>query len=166
MNDRTQLYTVPEAADILDISHEAVRARLKRGTLIREDGEDGKVYVRLAAGLDDRNDRMDDRPGDQPDRPDRPDGQDNDQSIPPTVLLDALYDRIEDLKQQIERMNREAERRDTIMLHLTQGRDPPDLRGELPESRREPGPGKSEPPEPEPKETSKQISWWRRFFGY
>src|SRR4051812_34402520 len=44
-----RLLTVKDAATVLDISPEAVRARLKRGTLQRETGEDGTVYVRLDA---------------------------------------------------------------------------------------------------------------------
>jgi|SRR5829696_6072868 len=41
--------TVKEAAAILGISPEAVRARIKRGTLHKEKGADGAVYVRLDA---------------------------------------------------------------------------------------------------------------------
>jgi hypothetical protein len=46
--------TVKEAADVLGISPEAVRARIKRGTLYKEKGADGTVYVRLGDdGTDD-----------------------------------------------------------------------------------------------------------------
>jgi hypothetical protein len=47
--DKSQRVTVHEAAELLGITPEAVRARLYRGTLEREDGEDGTVYVRLHA---------------------------------------------------------------------------------------------------------------------
>ena len=40
--------TVREAAVLLGISPEAVRARLRRGTLERETGDDGSVYVVLS----------------------------------------------------------------------------------------------------------------------
>ena len=142
----TQLYTVPEAAEILGISHEAVRARLKRGTLLREDIE-GKVYVRLAAGLDERPDKTDKSPADQP--TDQLADQLPVQAEGP--LVESLYERIEDLKSQIERMSREAERRDTIMLHLSQSfaqTKDSEAPKELPESTR--------------KEETQQPSWWRR----
>src|SRR3954453_21799781 len=42
-------YTVNEAAEILGISAEAVRARINRGTLRKEKSEDGTVYVRMNA---------------------------------------------------------------------------------------------------------------------
>src|SRR5215216_211385 len=41
--------TVQEAAEALGITVEAVRARIKRGKLRREKGEDGTVYVWLDA---------------------------------------------------------------------------------------------------------------------
>jgi hypothetical protein len=44
-----QRVTVKRAGEILGISPEAVRARIKRGTLHKEKGEDGTVYVRLDA---------------------------------------------------------------------------------------------------------------------
>jgi predicted ArsR family transcriptional regulator len=54
--------TVPEAAEILGISPEAVRARMNRGTLKREKGDDGTAYVRLNADHTRTNaDRTNDR---------------------------------------------------------------------------------------------------------
>jgi hypothetical protein len=38
-------FTVAEAAEVLDISVEAVRGRIKCGTLASERGEDGTIYV-------------------------------------------------------------------------------------------------------------------------
>jgi hypothetical protein len=49
-NDPTAAHcrvTVPEAARILSISPEAVRARIQRETLVREKALDGTVYIRL-----------------------------------------------------------------------------------------------------------------------
>src|SRR5215211_7887288 len=40
-----QRLTVSQAADALGITVEAVRSRLKRGTLKREKGDDGTTYV-------------------------------------------------------------------------------------------------------------------------
>jgi hypothetical protein len=41
--------TVPEAAMLLDLSEDAVRSRLKRGTLRKEKAQDGTVFVVLSA---------------------------------------------------------------------------------------------------------------------
>jgi hypothetical protein len=51
-NDPTSSHrrvTVPEAAKILAISPEAVRARIQRGTLVKDKASDGTVYVQLNA---------------------------------------------------------------------------------------------------------------------
>jgi hypothetical protein len=53
--------TVKEATDLLGISPEAVRARIKRGTLYKEKGSDGTVYVWL--GGDGTDNGTDDGPG-------------------------------------------------------------------------------------------------------
>src|SRR4051812_29867876 len=50
-----QRVTVPEAATILGLSEDAVRSRLKRGTLAKEKGRDGTVFVVL--GSDKTNDQ-------------------------------------------------------------------------------------------------------------
>ncbi len=68
-NDRPLIalrVTVIEAASILGITPDAVRSRLRRGTLHKETSEDGTVYVHLdtegPAGL---NDQTTDQPTDQ-----------------------------------------------------------------------------------------------------
>jgi len=45
--------TVPEAADILGTTTDAVRSRMRRGKLRREEGEDGTVYVLLDGNVHD-----------------------------------------------------------------------------------------------------------------
>src|SRR5947199_9406848 len=52
--------TVLEAAKVLGISPEAVRARIQRGTLTKDKAPDGTVYVRLN---DDQTRPNDDRTG-------------------------------------------------------------------------------------------------------
>src|SRR5215217_8412625 len=42
-------FTVHQAAKVLGITPEAVRSRIQRGTLNKEKGDDGTVYVRLNA---------------------------------------------------------------------------------------------------------------------
>ena len=46
---QSQRVTVKQAAELLAVTPEAVRVRLFRGTLEREEGDDGTVYVRLHA---------------------------------------------------------------------------------------------------------------------
>ena len=75
---------VREAAHLLGISPEAVRSRLYRGTLDKETGTDGTIYVRLH---DDQL-RHDDE-------------QTADQSQPNTELVGELRERIEDLREQL-----------------------------------------------------------------
>src|SRR5215210_7400305 len=46
--------TVPEAAEILGTTTDAVRSRMRRGTLKREEGTDGTVYVLIEGAPDGR----------------------------------------------------------------------------------------------------------------
>ena len=48
--------TVPEAAEILGTTTDAVRSRMRRGKLRREAGEDGTVYVLLEGDEADSHD--------------------------------------------------------------------------------------------------------------
>lgn len=47
-DDRTRRYTVRQAAELLGITPEAVRARMHRGSLEREKDADGTVHVLLS----------------------------------------------------------------------------------------------------------------------
>ena len=140
--------TVAEAAEILGISAEAVRGRIRRGTLPVE-RESGSVYVLLDRTSEDRTTA--DQPsttGDQPD--DRTD-----------LLIAELQDRV----RSLEEANRENRR---IIAALTSRipaieapsdeRESPQTVGEEPE-RAEPRPVTVESQE------SVQRPWWRRVFG-
>jgi hypothetical protein len=96
-------FTVAEASEVLGVTVEAVRGRIKRGTLEHE-RDSGKVYVLLDA----------DQPptGQQPadDQP-RPDARED--------IVGELRDRIHYLERQMEE-EREARRRaDTILAQLS-----------------------------------------------
>jgi hypothetical protein len=98
---------VAEASEVLGITVEAVRGRIKRKTLQHE-RDSGTVYVLFDA----------DQPPDQP-RPD--DGQTSDRPRPDdhTDISEELRDRIRYLERQVEE-EREARRRaDTILAHLS-----------------------------------------------
>jgi hypothetical protein len=95
--------TVPEAAEFLEISGDAVRSRIKRGTLptVREGG---RVYVVVGSAETDR-------PSAQAQPTNRP-GEDR--------LYGEMQERIRYLERQVEE-EREARRRaDTIIAQLSQ----------------------------------------------
>jgi len=105
--DHSQHYTVKEAAELLGITPEAVRARLFRGTLQRETGDDGTVYVVLRT---------------QPN-----DDQSHDQSTTQGLMLERLDSQLEDMREQVaflrlelDHRTEEIRRRDTIIAQLTQ----------------------------------------------
>jgi hypothetical protein len=136
--------TVAEAAEILGISAEAVRGRIRRGTLPVE-REGGTVYVLVDARTTDDQPRT---TGDQPN--DRTD-----------LLIAELQDRI----RSLEEANRENRR---IIAALTQRI--PEL--EAPRDARESPTETAEPrlgaergtvsPEPQ---SGTSRPWWRRIFG-
>ena len=74
--------SVQEAADVLGVTVDAVRGRVKRGTLQSTKGEDGSVYVLLEEGMRD--------------------DQSNSESQP-------SYDQSNDQSQLVERMASEIE---------------------------------------------------------
>jgi hypothetical protein len=149
---------VQEAAHLLGISPEAVRSRLYRGTLDKETGTDGTVYVRLHA-----------------DQLRHDDEQTVDQSQPNTEVVEELRARVEDLREQLAE-EREARRRaDTIIAQLARATeeqartireleapqepsDTPETVGEAPE-RAEPQSATGEAQE------GARRPWWRRVFG-
>src|SRR5215213_1121472 len=99
--------TVAEASEVLGITVEAVRGRIKRKTL-KHERDSGTVYVLLDA------DQSHDKP-----RPD--DYQTFDRSRPddPADITEELRDRIRYLERQVEE-EREARRRaDTILAQLS-----------------------------------------------
>ena len=140
-----RLVTVPEAAENLGISPEAVRARLSRGTLAKEKGPDGTTYVRLS---DDRTHSNDDSA--------------HDRTEPDSVAFQLMRDQIDYLRGQLEVWQEEARRKDHIIAALTERipelEAPPEAR-ESPDTASEGADGR------EPSEPVSQRSWWRRMFG-
>jgi predicted ArsR family transcriptional regulator len=145
--------TVSEAAESLGISPDAVRSRIKRGTLpTRREG--GRVFVVFGA-----TDRLTNRP-----RPTTQPSEDSGEER----LYQEMTDRIRYLERQVEE-EREARRRaDTLLAQLMQRipelEAPTETRGkpetdeadtERAESRRATG-GAQE---------RVQRPWWRRWFG-
>lgn len=148
--------TVREAAKLLGISPEAVRARIRRGTLQKDKGPDGTVFVRLNAEQTRYND---DRSSDESDV-----GADH------MCLVATLEEEVSFLRAELVTRNEELRRKDHIIAALTERI--PEL-----EAPREPVAGGTERPVTTPEEFSRAYappesvhpverpSWWRRFFG-
>jgi hypothetical protein len=137
--------TVSEAAEILGISAEAVRGRIRRGTIPVE-REGGTVYV-LIEGPDqhrttgDQSRTTSDQPGDRTD-----------------LLIAELQDRV----RSLEEANRENRR---IIAALTQRIPAIEAPPEAPESPEMPSdhtPNRTGPPETET--PAEPRPWWRRMF--
>jgi hypothetical protein len=153
--------TPRQAADQWGVSVEAVRGRIKRGTIAHErDG--GRVFVILDA---DQTPTGHDQGGDQ---------------SRPVELVEVLRDQLSYIREQLEQ-EREARRRaDAIIAQLAQSNeeqartiraieapDPPqDARHEGQET---PAPGPEGPATPESEATGEgdieRRGWWRRWFG-
>ena len=148
--------TVAEASEVLGVTVEAVRGRIKRGTLDHERTDKG-VFVFLEA--DQSTDRT---------RPETNQTTDRLQSDS-TALISAKDETIATLREQLEAERQaHAEARRLLMAALE--RIPPQL--EAPSELREsPGTVEEEPGRTEPRPTTVesqeplQRPWWRRVFG-
>jgi hypothetical protein len=137
-----------EAASLLGVSKDAVRMRVKRGTLRSEKGEDGRVYVWVN---------------------DNPDADPN--TVHPEMQVEAwreLIDELRDRVRSLEESNRENRR---IIAALTQ-RIPELEAPASPEARESPQPAKEEPERAKPQsatrgtqEGAQRRPWWERWFG-
>jgi hypothetical protein len=137
-----------EAASLLGVSKDAVRMRVKRGTLRSEKGDDGRVYVWVN---------------------DNPDADQN--TVHPETQVEAwreLIDELRDRVRSLEEANRENRR---IIAALTQripeleapaspeARESPETVEEEPERTEEPQSGAGDAQE------GARRPWWRRIFG-
>ena len=137
--------TVQEAARQLGITESAVRKRVQRGLLGHDKEADGRLYVYL-----DTQDKNRDQ------------------------IRDSSYDMlVRRLENENEFLRRELERKDTILLNMTEAMKalnppaqeaPPEAR-ESPETVEEP-PDRAEP-RPATGEAQEGVRrpWWRRVFG-
>lgn len=90
-----------QAAEVLGISSEGVRKRIKRGHLEAEKDPDGKVYVWLERGRTDRTS-------------DRTDGNGSED------VTEILRDQVDYLRQQLQVWQEDARRKDHIIAALTE----------------------------------------------
>ena len=136
-------YTVHEAAVLLGLSVDAVRKRAERGSLKREKGPDGTVYIIL--------DTDQSTPGHD---------ESSDESST-SQLVDSLQDQVRYLRQELDVRNDELRRKDHLLAAALERI--PEL--ETPREPSEPPLSSSDssangvPPEQEPR------SWWQRIFA-
>ncbi len=153
-------YTVPEAAEALGVTVDAIRSRIKRHTITHV-REDGRVYVLLSGDQgvtshDQGDDQGDDHRADQPPQT-GPDHRDE--------LLEELRDRV----RALEDANRENRRiiagliERTPVLPAASHEEPPDARKNAAEG--EPGTNTS-PVSTSPQTGARRRPWWRRVFGF
>ena len=146
--------TVQEAAEVLGTSVDAVRMRVRRGSLESEKDPDGRVHVWVNGDSTETKPRLDGEPG---------------------ALISAKDETIRVLSEQLE-SEREARRRaDTIIAQLTQANAA--LAARVPELEApQKSPEAAETVEDEPERTGFRSSvgeaeegaqrpWWRRVFG-
>lgn len=150
--DQERFLTLAEAAEVLGISKDGVRMRVRRGTLRSEKGEDGRVYVYVSD-----QDRERDTP--------EPQGQVEGSQA---ELVEVLREQVEDLRARLDReteANRENRRIIAGLIERVPELEsaPQESRGSpLPEEAAEPPRSPTEP-RPSPQEASER-SWWRRIF--
>jgi hypothetical protein len=138
--------SVQQAADVLGVTVDAVRGRIKRGTLASTKGEDGSVYVLLEEGIGA--------------------DQSNGESQPSYNQSNGQSQLIERMASEIEFLRGELQRKDAILLSMTEG-----LKAlEAPSEARKPPVSSSEDPDKgtalsKEQEPTQRRSWWRQFFG-
>jgi hypothetical protein len=169
--------TVQEAARRLGVKEDAVRKRMQRGSIAYDKDSDGRVYVYLDATHDESQDSYKDTSGYVPRTEHPPNGrirgesQDAAKDEYKDALVEAKDETIVELRDQVGFLRRELERKDTIIMTLTQRI--PELEAPLeplraPQSAGE-GQGKGGVPEeqqtPPGEAQERKRSWWRAFFG-
>jgi hypothetical protein len=146
--------TIREAATRLGVTEAAIRKRIQRGSLDKEMGDDGRVYVYLDLSQDKSH----------------PESQ-----VDSGALVESLQDQIAFLRTQLDVRAEEIQRRDVIISQLTQANAALAARVPELEAAQEHSEHAEEPAEgavrasPTSTDTSAQegaqLPWWRRMFG-
>ena len=146
-------YTVNEAAEVLGISAEAVRARIKRGTLHKEKDADGTVYVRMNGDHTHPNDRTNGHMNGS---------TDGDHTAAHTVPSDSVAFQI--MQNQIAFLQAELERKDAILLTMAQRIPELEASTEPRESRESSSERSPDGIGKEEEKRKTRRSWWARVF--
>ncbi len=101
--------TVQEAAKRLGVKDDAIRKRIQRGTLEHDKDPDGRVYVYLDAAQDETNDGQDTKAA-----------WDMSQVSTKDAVVMAKDETISELRDQVDFLRRELERKDAILMSFTQ----------------------------------------------
>jgi hypothetical protein len=148
--------TIKEAAARLGVTEAAIRKRIQRGSLDKEMGEDGRVYVYLDLSQDKSH----------------PESQ-----VDSGALVESLQDQVAFLRSQLDIRAVEFQRRDVIISQLTQANAAlaarvPEL--EAAQTSEDASEGIAQPAARamptnadtgEHSASSQQRPWWRRMFG-
>jgi len=137
--------TVAQAADALNVSQDAVRKRIARGTIRSDRDESGRVYVYLS-----------------PSETVHKTGQDTTQDAATKTVQDAY---IRSLEDQIAFLRSELERKDAILLNLTERIPELEAPSEARESPQSPAPSDTPTEASTEAQEGAQRPWWRRVFG-
>jgi len=149
VNGQKERLSVANAAKLLNITPEAIRQRIRRGTIEYEQDENDKYYVYLQST----------------------EGVENNVHNNTNADYAALQDHIETLKRELEQRNEELRRKDHLLAAALE-RIP--AIEEAPPGPRESSETPSEdpyltdaPPTPETPvpDAQHKRSWWRAFFG-
>lgn len=164
--DREQRLTLAEAAEVLGVSKDGVRMRVRRGTLRSEKGEDGRVYVFVVPDQ-----------GGVPPEISEPN--------PSRELIEEMRGRIEDLREQLaaeREAHREARRIIGGLVQRVPELEAPGAKPKPPQEAREASLSpEGEPPASTPQEDrggpergverpqsearGPSRPWWRRLLG-
>jgi uncharacterized coiled-coil protein SlyX len=159
--------TVQEAARRLSVKDDAIRKRIQRGTLEHDKDPDGRVYVYLDATEDESYDGQD-----------RAETRASSQDTTQHAVVVAKDETISELRDQIDFLRRELERKDAILMSLTQripeleaparesGSSQTHERGTGPPVRDGEGAGaRAVAHEPQSRSESVREPWYRRWFS-
>jgi hypothetical protein len=145
--------SVPQAADHLGTTVDALRKRVQRGTIPYERDRDGRVWILLDTG----------RPRQDTDRP----------QSEPDALISEMRERLAFLEHELEVRSEEIRRRDTIIMNMTEAMkalNPPASEASS-EARESSETVEKEPERAEPRSATEGTQegarrpWWRRMFG-
>ena len=147
--------TIREAAARLGVTEAAIRKRIQRGSLGKEMGQDGRVYVSLDLSQDKSH----------------PESQ-----VESEALVESLQDQIAFLRTQLDVRAEEIQRRDVIISQLTQANAALAARVPELEAAQEPSEHAEEPAEGAARvghptgdtgdsQDSEPRPWWRRWLG-